>query len=375
MKNLSEILKYTKNMTLLYAEDNVSVRTHTMEILKDLFGDIVVAVDGEDAMDKFYENKIDIVFSDINMPNLNGLEMTKMIRDFDDEIPILLNSAHSETNYFTKAIELRVDGYLLKPLQINIFLETLEDIVKKIKYKEEYKNNLAFLKQYQHLTDINTAVSKTDLKGIITYVNNKFCKLSGYSKEELIGESHNIVRHPDAVASTYSDLWHTIKKNKEQWSGILKNKTKDGSIYYADVNIKPILDKDENIVEYISLKRDVTVMMSPRKQLHDFVESSNNPLLVLIKTDGFIDIEKFYGYTLSQDIDNSFAERLYDLMPKNLGFKKFLALGTGQYAFIKDDLKDDIETIANELKLLQTVKFHHVVPFQKQYLETHLVKS
>ena len=356
MKNLSEILKYTKKMTLLYVEDNKEIREQTKEIFVDLFGTVLLAEDGEEGLNKFYENKIDLVITDINMPKLNGLEMIEKISKFDENIPVMISSAHNETEYFTKAIELNVDGYLLKPLNLEIFLDRIEAIVKKLKFHEEFENNLTFLHQYQDLTDSNTAVSKTNTKGVITYVNEKFCTLSGYDKEELIGQNHNIVRHKDTPASIYADIWHCIKHEKEQWSGVLKNKTKLNKIYYADVSIKPILNSDDEVVEYISLKRDVTNMINPEKQLYDFVESATHPLLVLIKTYDFTDIEKFYGYSLSHEINEKFATKLFSLMPSYLNFTKFLILENGEYAFIQDiqtDIEDFKDTLTSELKFLQ----------------------
>ncbi len=356
MKNLTDILVYTKKMTLLYVEDNKEIRDATLGIFQELFKEIIIAIDGEDGIDKFYENKVDIVFTDINMPKLNGLDMLRKIIDYDNNIPIFVNSAHNETEYFTKAIELNVDAYFLKPLNVEILLESLEKIVEKIKTQEDFNSKIAFLKQYQSLTDSYTAVSKTDLKGNITYVNKEFCLLTEYSEAELIGQNHNIVRHPDNAASIYADLWHCIKNKKEIWKGILRNKTKSGKVYYSDMAIKPMLDNDNNIIEYISVKKDVTAIMSPKKQLYDFVESAQEPLLVLLKTDDFQDIEKFYGYKLSQEIAEEFATSLFELMPKHLGLDKFFALGNGEYIFAQDlenSNLDFIEPLIDDLKMLQ----------------------
>lgn len=356
MKNLVDVLKLTKKMTLLYVEDNEGVRNNTLTIFKELFGEIIVAVDGEDGLDKFYDNKIDIVFTDINMPKLNGLDMSRKILNFDEDIPIFINSAHNETSYFTQAIELNIEAYLLKPLKIEVFFESLKKLIDKINFKEEYKHNIVLLKQYQSLTDSFTAVSKTDLKGKITYVNDAFCELSGYSRDELIGKNHNIVRHPENSATIYAELWHIIKNKKKIWTGILRNKMKSGHIYYADMAIKPILNEDDEIIEYISLKKNVTDIMSPTKQLHDFVESAKEPLLILMKTDDFLDIERFYGHKLSQEIAEEFAVDLYNLMPKHLELDKFLSMGNGEYIFMQDigdPTLEFLDSLVSDLKMLQ----------------------
>ena len=358
MENFKDIIKFTKNMNLLFVEDDELVRENSIEIFSSLFKDVISAVNGEDGIEKFYENKIDIIISDINMPQSNGLDMLERIRDFDKDIPILILSAHSETDYFTKSIELNIDGYLLKPIQFEKLKESLYKIIQKMKFLKEFNDNLNFLQQYQELTDSNMAVSKTDTQGVITYVNDEFCKLTGYDREELIGHHHNILRHPDNQASMYSEIWHVIKNNKEPWKGIIKNLTKNSDTYYVKTVIQPILDTDNNIVEYISIKTDITSIMSSKKILYDFIDSANNPILVLIQIEGFMDIEKFYGYIISHRIEEKFAKDLKSLMPKTLNFNKFFSLDNGQFAFVKD-LEDDstlvLENIIQELQSFQYI--------------------
>ncbi len=98
-------------------------------------------------------------------------------------------------------------------------------------------------------------VSSTDLKGIITYANRTFCEISGYSKEELIGANHNIIRHPDMPRAAFEDLWNTISAGRD-WEGIVKNLRKDGLYYWVYTFITPIKDGDE-IVGYSATRKPV----------------------------------------------------------------------------------------------------------------------
>lgn len=82
-------------------------------------------------------------------------------------------------------------------------------------------------------------LSTTDLKGSITYCNDDFIKISGYSDEELVGRNHNIVRHPDMPPAAFADLWQTLK-SENSWMGIVKNRCKDGSYYWVDAYVTPI---------------------------------------------------------------------------------------------------------------------------------------
>ena len=96
-------------------------------------------------------------------------------------------------------------------------------------------------------------VSSTDLKGIITYANRKFCEISGYHKDELVGKNHNIVRHPDMPKIAFEEVWDTIKSGKE-WTGIVKNLRKDGRHYWIYSHIGPIIAED-SIYEYTAARR------------------------------------------------------------------------------------------------------------------------
>jgi aerotaxis receptor len=97
-------------------------------------------------------------------------------------------------------------------------------------------------------------VSSTDIKGIITYANRKFCEISGYSKEELTGKNHNIVRHPDMPKAAFKELWDTIQDGKE-WMGIVKNLRKDGKYYWVYSHISPIYDNNGTLCGYTAARR------------------------------------------------------------------------------------------------------------------------
>jgi PAS domain S-box-containing protein len=97
-------------------------------------------------------------------------------------------------------------------------------------------------------------VSETDLKGIITYANRKFCEISGYTKEELIGQPHNIIRHPDMPKKAFEAMWNTVKQGNV-WSGMVKNLRKDGRYYWVETTITPIQDEEGNIVKYAAARK------------------------------------------------------------------------------------------------------------------------
>jgi PAS domain S-box-containing protein len=119
---------------------------------------------------------------------------------------------------------------------------------------------------YQKAIENSNIVSKTDINGIITFVNDEFCKISGYSYDELIGQNHNIVRHPDIHTSNFKNLWETIL-SKKSYKATVKNLTKDKKTVYLNTTISPILDDNENIIEFIAIRYDVTAEVELKKSL------------------------------------------------------------------------------------------------------------
>ena len=102
------------------------------------------------------------------------------------------------------------------------------------------------------LKDTETVVSKTDLRGIITYVNQDFVNISGFSEQELLEAPHNIVRHPDMPVEAFADLWRTIKSGKP-WTGLVKNRCKNGDYYWVEANVSPIIE-NRKVVGYASVR-------------------------------------------------------------------------------------------------------------------------
>lgn len=110
---------------------------------------------------------------------------------------------------------------------------------------------------YLSLVNEHIITSSTNLDGIITEASKAFSKICGYAQEELIGRSHNIIRHSDMPKSLFVDLWERISSDKE-WSGEIKNRKKDGSYYWVSVTILPRLDQDGKKIGYSSIRQDIT---------------------------------------------------------------------------------------------------------------------
>lgn len=117
-------------------------------------------------------------------------------------------------------------------------------------------------------------ISRTDLKGVITYVNETFAEISGYKMDELVGQSHNIVRHPDMPSSIFADLWKMIQE-KGQWKGVVKNLRKDKGFYWVRALVSGVY-KDGELVEFKSLRTPVSYEEKREHQiLYDKIRQEN----------------------------------------------------------------------------------------------------
>jgi len=122
---------------------------------------------------------------------------------------------------------------------------------------KELKESKNKMKEYIKLVDQNIITSSTDLKGYITHVSDAFSKVSGYSKEELIGQNHNLIRHPDMPTSIFKQMWAVLKQDKP-WRGEVKNKKADGTHYWVNATIYPNYDELGNKVGYTGIRQDIT---------------------------------------------------------------------------------------------------------------------
>ncbi len=114
------------------------------------------------------------------------------------------------------------------------------------------RTNMPVTNVEREFRDGETIVSKTDLKGIITYVNPYFCEMSGYSEQESIGQPQNYIRHPDMPAEAFADLWDTLKKGKP-WTGLVKNRCKNGDYYWVEASVAPIREGGQT-TGYLSVR-------------------------------------------------------------------------------------------------------------------------
>jgi len=176
----------------------------------------------------------------------------------EDEIGMLANSFNSMTEEIKIQLSaLSEQARLLEEQseEIEEHSAKLEETVKDRTY--ELNESKQKLERYVGVIDEHVITSTTDTIGIIIGASNAFCKISGYSKQELIGKSHNIVRHPDMPTSFYKNMWDNLLGNKS-WSGEIKNIRKNGEAYWVRTNIEPLYDSNGKKIGYTAVREDIT---------------------------------------------------------------------------------------------------------------------
>lgn len=152
-------------------------------------------------------------------------------------------------------------------LTTNALLHLVDRVVTDLQnYEKENIQIRRSLEELQNSINKVLIVSKTDAKGMITHVNPLFCQISGFDEAELIGKSHNIIRHPDTPKEIFADMWQTIRSGNI-WSGELRNRKKNGDSYYVKSFIIPIHGHDGEIEEYLAIREDITGMVEAQNAL------------------------------------------------------------------------------------------------------------
>ena len=241
------------------------------------------------------------------------------------------------------------------------------------KTEDDVSNNISFLQSYKDAIDANLIVTKTDIDGNITFANQIFYDITGFTPNETLGKNHNLIRHPDTPDELYHDLWQTILA-KKTWSGVIKNRKKDGSAYWVEATISPILDKDSNIVEFIAIRYDVTEVMQKQEELTRLLHTdaltglrnrkalfrdknqSKQHSLALINIDNFSQINNLYGEGFGDQVLIRFSQLLEHAIKAQ---QKCRVYRFGGDEFVVLSYERDPQVLYNNLeKLIEYIHTH-----------------
>lgn len=175
-------------ISILYVEDEEGIRDGLVPVLKYFSDELFVAVDGQDGLDQYIKYKPDIVVSDIKMPKMNGIEMVKSIKEINKKQHIIFTTAHSESGYFMDAIESHVDGYILKPIDLDILEEKILDLTEQITIKRRYKKQQLLMQEISALQDNLLVVLDEELQ--VIFLNKKSLQFFDVEDVEVFNQKY-----------------------------------------------------------------------------------------------------------------------------------------------------------------------------------------
>ena len=240
------------------------------------------------------------------------------------------------------------------------------------KTESTVSDNTSFLQSYINSIDNNLIVTRTNPHGFITYANDNFYNLTKFLPHEVIGKHYSSFRAPDVAKSVEEDIWHTISQ-KNTWQGVLKNVKKDGSFYWVDATTSPIFNKDGNVVEFITIRYDITELIQKQEELHNLLitdtltglrsrkalfDDKNEPethhSLVLINLDHFSQINNLYGEGFGDKVLRSFASSL-DTMAQQKQKCRVYRLGGDEFVILSYETHKQVivENVQNLISFFQ----------------------
>ncbi|ADR34299.1 response regulator receiver modulated diguanylate cyclase [Sulfuricurvum kujiense DSM 16994] len=333
-------MKYSNRQKILIVDDeplNISI---VAEILNHEY-DLLVATNGEKALQIVsLDPKPDLILLDIMMPGMNGFEVAKRLKEIPEtfQIPIIFLTAKHDSESIIKGFEAGAVDFVSKPFQKEELLARIKNTLQMFNLKNALNRALEKSQKYAKtvesqmvLIDKNIIISHTDLAGKITEVSDAFCKISGYKKEQIIGKMHRVLRHPDMPASLFVKLWETISRG-DTWQGEIKNRSKNGSFYWVDTLIYPIVDDLGNHIGYTSISQNITdkkrveeiSVTDQLTQLHNrmYLESSFAKeikrakryhhlfAVIMIDIDHFKEVNDTYGHDVGDNVLVSISQIL-----------------------------------------------------------------
>jgi len=190
--------------------------------------------------------------------------------NIDELYNIFILLKKSLLKYLSENISISIEIYDEVNELFDLSLETIF-----IQYSKNIETVKKALTKSIDIVDKNIIMSRTDLKGKIIKVSTAFCNISGYKPEELIGENHNIIRHPDMPKKLFSQMWETIKEG-EIWHGEIKNQKKNGDSYWVETTIHPNFDNIGKIISYDAIRIDITSKKELEHQQNILVAQSKS---------------------------------------------------------------------------------------------------
>ena len=277
------------NLSVLYIDDDELIAKVVKRFLDRRFSEVYIAYNANEAMNIYDTVAIDFVITDIHMPDMDGVALLTFLQKKNPDIIAVAISSDASEETLLKVMRAGFYDFVKKPLDPKQFQNQLIRIEKTVMLSKKYVKQENDLKQYKALVDRTVLTCRTDLNGVITSVNDFYCKTYGYSADELIGDTHKKLRHPSTPPSMYKKLWEELSNNKEVSAKVI-NCTKNGQIKVIDHLMAPWYDENGIKVGYYDIGNDITAIYKQQqsakhksKWLQNIINNLNDIIAV---TDG-----------------------------------------------------------------------------------------
>lgn len=263
---------FTEPHRVLVVDDDIDHGKYVAHIMQQNGISVRIIDDAKKALNCIAEFSPEVILLDIYMPDYNGIELASMIRlDPKQQFTsILFLSIETDPNRQLEAIGLGGDDFLTKPVDPRLLVRTVEIRAQRARaFKKanfELNRTVNELEQFKIALDQHAIVSIADQDGKITYINPRFCEVSGYTPDELIGKDHNILNSGYHSRHFFSDMWQTISAGKT-WQGQIKNRKKSGEEYWVESTITPFLNEAGKPYQYVSIRTDISRQKSIAEKL------------------------------------------------------------------------------------------------------------
>jgi len=191
------------------------------------------------------------------------------------------------------------------------------------------------------INDEEVLISITDPKGVITEANDIFCKVAGYSEEELVGSPHNMIRHPDMPQIMFKIVWEHIK-DRENVMAVVKNLAKDGRYYWVVTDFVTTVDADRNIIKYTAYRRPVS------DKVKEAIIPLYNALTAIERIEGIEASEKFLTDYFTKR-DTNYDDLVEDIIVNNCHKAAILGFGDNPKETLKEMSKDKKKSLFDKL--------------------------
>ncbi|MBL8491217.1 MAG: response regulator [Rhodocyclaceae bacterium] len=245
-------------------DDRALTEVYSAAMLAEGF-QVQVCNDPRAALPVIMEFRPDVIVTDMYMPGCNGLELAAVLRQDEGltDTPILFLSSEGDLRQRMAALDLGADDFLVKPLDLDVLASAVVARAKRARMLKRTRREQGAaaerLRQMELAVNAHSIVSITDTHGNILYVNQQFCKISGYGREEMVGQTHRKVRSGLHSRDFYRVLWDTLNRG-QTWSGQLCNRARDGSHFWVETTITPQLDDRGVPIRFISAATDITML-------------------------------------------------------------------------------------------------------------------